>query len=164
MWDRRQFLAAGTAAALAPRLAQVPTESAQAAADVLRRAIGLAAARFHFATLPHTAKPAYTLEASGGEVRIAGTSAVAMCRAAYSYLRGQCEAMICWSGSHLDLPVTLPSLTLTKVECPYRHIQYLNPCTYGYTMAWWDWPRWERELDWMALHGITMPLAMEGQE
>lgn len=31
-------------------------------------------------------------------------------------------------------------------------------------MAFWDWPRWERELDWMALHGITMPLAMEGQE
>jgi alpha-N-acetylglucosaminidase len=31
-------------------------------------------------------------------------------------------------------------------------------------MAFWDWARWERELDWMALHGITMPLAMEGQE
>jgi alpha-N-acetylglucosaminidase len=31
-------------------------------------------------------------------------------------------------------------------------------------MAFGDWERWERELDWKALHGITMPLAMEGQE
>ena len=133
---------------------------------VLRRQVGPAAARFHFEPLPASpdGNPAYTIVASQGEVRIAGTSAVAMCRAAYTYLRGQCGAMVCWSGSHLDLPNPLPALAPVRVDCPYRHIQYLNPCTYGYTMAFWDWPRWERELDWMALHGITMPLAMEGQE
>ncbi|MEI3154691.1 MAG: alpha-N-acetylglucosaminidase TIM-barrel domain-containing protein [Odoribacter sp.] len=26
------------------------------------------------------------------------------------------------------------------------------------------WERWEKEIDWMALHGITMPLAITGQE
>ena len=31
-------------------------------------------------------------------------------------------------------------------------------------MAWWDWARWERELDWAALNGINMPLAFLGQE
>ena len=31
-------------------------------------------------------------------------------------------------------------------------------------MAWWDWPQWERMIDWMALHGINMPLAVTGQE
>ncbi|MGH7996193.1 MAG: alpha-N-acetylglucosaminidase, partial [Opitutaceae bacterium] len=48
--------------------------------------------------------------------------------------------------------------------CPYRFVQYYNPCTYGYSLAFWDWDRWQRELDWMALHGVTMPLALEGQE
>ena len=43
-------------------------------------------------------------------------------------------------------------------------VQCYNVCTYGYTTAFWNWDRWERELDWMALHGINMPLAMEGQE
>jgi alpha-N-acetylglucosaminidase len=31
-------------------------------------------------------------------------------------------------------------------------------------MSWWDWPRWEKEVDWMALHGINMPLALTGEE
>lgn len=29
---------------------------------------------------------------------------------------------------------------------------------------WWDWARWQRELDWMALNGINMALAFTGQE
>lgn len=29
-------------------------------------------------------------------------------------------------------------------------------------MAWWDWGRWEREIDWMALNGINLPLALTG--
>jgi len=31
-------------------------------------------------------------------------------------------------------------------------------------MPFWDWRKWEREIDWMALHGINTPLAMTGQE
>jgi hypothetical protein len=30
--------------------------------------------------------------------------------------------------------------------------------------VWWDWERWEKEIDWMALHGINLPLAFTGQE
>jgi alpha-N-acetylglucosaminidase len=30
-------------------------------------------------------------------------------------------------------------------------------------MSWWDWDRWEKEIDWMALNGINMPLAITGQ-
>jgi alpha-N-acetylglucosaminidase len=30
-------------------------------------------------------------------------------------------------------------------------------------MVWWDWKRWEQEIDWMALNGINMPLAVLGQ-
>lgn len=31
-------------------------------------------------------------------------------------------------------------------------------------MVWWDWDRWQREIDWMALNGINMALAFSGQE
>jgi alpha-N-acetylglucosaminidase len=31
-------------------------------------------------------------------------------------------------------------------------------------MSWWDWNRWEKEIDWMALNGINMPLAVTGEE
>ena len=31
-------------------------------------------------------------------------------------------------------------------------------------MAFWNWDRWEKEIDWMALNGINMPLAITGEE
>eukprot|EP00041_Stephanoeca_diplocostata_P026908 m.733684 g.733684 ORF g.733684 m.733684 type:complete len:846 (+) comp23074_c0_seq1:615-3152(+) len=31
-------------------------------------------------------------------------------------------------------------------------------------MWWWDWSRWEREIDWMALWGVNLVLAYTGQE
>lgn len=31
-------------------------------------------------------------------------------------------------------------------------------------MAFWNWDRWEQEIDWMALRGINLPLAFVGQE
>ena len=38
----------------------------------------------------------------------------------------------------------------------------MNVCTFGYSYAHWDWKRWEREIDWMAMNGINMPLAFNG--
>lgn len=31
-------------------------------------------------------------------------------------------------------------------------------------MAFWDWNRWEKEIDWMALNGVNLPLAIVGTE
>jgi hypothetical protein len=45
-----------------------------------------------------------------------------------------------------------------------RYRQYFNYCTFSYTAAWWHWERWQREIDWMAMHGVNMPLAITGQE
>jgi alpha-N-acetylglucosaminidase len=44
------------------------------------------------------------------------------------------------------------------------HSYNMNFCTHSYTMAWWGWEEWERELDWMALHVVTMPLIALGRE
>ncbi|KAG0483644.1 hypothetical protein HPP92_011728 [Vanilla planifolia] len=32
------------------------------------------------------------------------------------------------------------------------------------SFAWWDWERWEKEIDWMALQGINLALSFTGQE
>ena len=47
-------------------------------------------------------------------------------------------------------------------DAKYRY--YLNTCTFGYSMTSWTWKRWQREIDWMALHGINMPLQLVGME
>ena len=41
---------------------------------------------------------------------------------------------------------------------------YQNVCTPGYSFVWWQWPDWERHIDWMALNGVNLPLAFTGQE
>lgn len=47
---------------------------------------------------------------------------------------------------------------------PYRVRYFLNYCTFSYSMAFWDWPRWEKLLDWCAMHGVNMLLDLVGHE
>ena len=44
-------------------------------------------------------------------------------------------------------------------HCRYHQ----NVCTPGYSYVWWQWPDWEQHIDWMALNGVTLPLAFTGQ-
>lgn len=46
--------------------------------------------------------------------------------------------------------------------CSADYRYYLNYCTFSYSMSVWTWERWEQEIDWMALHGINMPLQIVG--
>lgn len=132
---------------------------------VLRRLLGARADQFELAwTAAVDGRPVYEAKASNGSVSIQGSSGVAICRGAYMYLREACNAMVTWSGRHLDFPAKFPNYSERRVVSPYQHTQYYNPCTFGYTTPFWNWQRWERELDWMALHGINMPMALDGQE
>ena len=45
-----------------------------------------------------------------------------------------------------------------------RFRYYQNVCTTSYSFVWWDWKRWEREIDWMALNGFNLALAFNGME
>ncbi len=140
------------------------TASVTAARDVLERTLGPRAASFTLAFTPsHDSLEEFTVEAHGGHVTIRGNSAVALVRGAYFYLRSTGYGMVAWSGKRLALPSRLPDYAGVTVRTPYRFRQYFNVCTFGYSTVWWDWPRWEREIDWMALHGINMPLALVGQ-
>lgn len=142
------------------------SNSAGAASAVMQRVIGQRARSFVFepiANIPN-GLDVYEIQAAGGKVTVRGNSAVAMCRGAYDYLRGECHCMFTWEGEHMDLPARLPDIAFRRVVSPYSLRQYYNVCTFGYTTAYWDWPQWQHELDWMALHGINMPLAEVGTE
>lgn len=136
-----------------------------AARAVFTRLLGDRAREFELDFIPaENGHLVYEVAASGGTVSVKGSSAVAICRGAYAYLRGACRAMVTWSGRHLELPARFPDQAHQHVVCPYRFVQYYNVCTFGYTTPFWNWERWQRELDWMALHGVTLPLALDGQE
>ena len=51
---------------------------------------------------------------------------------------------------------------LPALFCRFSYFQ--NVCTQSYSMWWWSWDRWQREIDWAALWGVNLMLAYTGQE
>ena len=111
-------------------------------------------------------KDVFTLEGRGGKVIIGGNNANSMAVALNRYLNRYCKVTVSW---YADVPVGLPKV-LPDVSTPERVTArvpqrfFLNYCTWGYTMPFWQWKDWERLIDWMALNGVNLPLAITGQE
>ncbi|KAF5903954.1 alpha-N-acetylglucosaminidase, partial [Clarias magur] len=98
-------------------------------------------------------------------VVVVGSSGVAAAAGVYHYLKYYCSCHVSWSGDQLRVPRPLPRITgVLRISTQHRFRYYQNVCTQSYSTVWWDWPRWQREIDWMALNGINLPLAFTGQE
>ena len=105
----------------------------------------------------------YEINASDGKLVISGSSQSALCYAFNLYLRQACHTMVTWGGRNGSIPEKWPDYSAGATS-PYSLRYFLNVCTFGYTAPYWDWDRWSRELDWMALHGVNMPLASVASE
>ncbi|BAV09343.1 alpha-N-acetylglucosaminidase [Filimonas lacunae] len=143
--------------------------SAQHANEVtglIKRILPKQAASFIVEPLPDVAeKDAFEIESRQGKIVLRGNNGVSQASALYYYLTEYCHCQITWNGTQLKLPTTLPAIQgVVHRTTPYEYRYYLNYCTFNYSMSWWDWSRWEKEIDWMALHGINTPLAITGEE
>ncbi|HET7897738.1 MAG TPA: alpha-N-acetylglucosaminidase TIM-barrel domain-containing protein, partial [Flavisolibacter sp.] len=114
---------------------------------------------------PESGKDAFEIESNQNKIVLRGNNGVAIASALYYYLNEVGHCQITWNGENLKLPAVLPAVQ-KKIQknSPYTFRYYLNYCTFNYSMSWWDWSRWEKEIDWMALHGINMPLSIIGEE
>lgn len=135
--------------------------------DALRglahRVLGDAGSAVRTATLTASGR-AFEYRAEAGVVTVAATDGVSAAVGLHHYLRDRCGRSIGWD-TPLPLPLTtLPDGPPRRGDARVRDGYYLNFCTFSYTMPYWTWADWEREIDWMALHGITMPLAVTGHE
>ncbi|MEG2969842.1 MAG: alpha-N-acetylglucosaminidase [Akkermansia sp.] len=81
------------------------------------------------------------------------------------YLKNVAKVHFSWNGDRLDLPTPLPrpDKTITITE-PWNIVFAYNYCTLSYTAAFWDWDRWQHELDFLALSGFTHALVTAGLE
>ena len=107
----------------------------------------------------------FELDQQGSKVVVRGNTWVNISTGINWYLKYYCGIQLTWNQMHASLPAELP-----KVSHKERHetdltLRYdFNYCTFSYSMPFWDWERWQEEIDWMALHGINMPLAAVGYE
>ena len=111
-------------------------------------------------------KDVFTLESRGGKVIIGGNNAGSMAVGLNRYLNRYCKVTVSW---YADVPVVLPKVlpdvpAIERVTARVPQRFFLNYCTWGYTMPFWQWRDWERFIDWMALNGVNLPLAITGQE
>ncbi len=154
---------AGGMAAKSP----VPPE-VDAAKGLVHRLLPGHEKHFRLELIPPAAdgKEVFELEGVDGKVVIRGSDALAMAKGLDWYLKHQCRTTVSWyKADPIQLPETLPPVEgKIRKENVCRDRFFLNYCTFGYTMPWWDFSDWERLIDWMALNGVNMPLAITGQE
>ena len=114
----------------------------------------------------------FVLGSEGDLILIKGTTISAITTGIGWYLNNIAKVNIAWNSlnekasgdAYATLPDDLPLPADEKHVCDAKYRYYLNYCTFGYSMATWTWKRWQQEIDWMALHGINMPLQIVGLE
>lgn len=137
-----------------------------AAESLIRRVVPAVASQFTAESIPtDDDKDVFEIEGHGKNIILRGNNAVSIASALNHYLKYYCHRQIIFTEdtrSFRDPLANVPGLV--RVTSSFQHRAYLNYCTFSYTAAWWDWDRWQQEIDWMAMHGINMPLAITGQE
>ena len=115
----------------------------------------------------------FSINGEDGKVLVKGSTLSAITTGLGWYLNHIAKINIAWNSlnektvsgaAYADLsniPVPTAEETHTS-DAKYRY--YLNTCTFGYSMTSWTWKRWQQEIDWMALHGVNMPLQLVGLE
>lgn len=81
------------------------------------------------------------------------------------FLKYYLNIHLSWNNMHALIPEEFPVIEIPVKKSTGQKIRYhFNYCTYGYSMPFWDWERWQQEIDWLLLHGINTPLTITGTE
>ena len=107
----------------------------------------------------------FIITSKDGKPCVKGNSVLAITTGVNWYLNHYANINVSWNQLTID---DIENYDFPIPEKEERHIcsadyrYYLNYCTFSYSMSTWTWERWEKEIDWMALHGINMPLQIVG--
>ncbi len=145
----------------------VKTEAEQVAYDLMARILPGHKDQIQFQEISRLSDSTdlFRITTDGKIVTIAGNNAGSMAVGLNHYLKNQCNSQISLNYQQLNLPDNLPLPSKpVAVQTPFDYRYFFNFCTYGYTMPWWNWERWEKMIDYMAMKGVNMPLATIGQE
>lgn len=138
---------------------------ARSAAELISRILPSHASQFAIEVMPEKGKDLFEIESIDALVVLRGNNGVSIASAFHQYLKDYGKCHVSWNGDQLNLPKRLPVVPKkVSVECLHENRVYFNYCTLSYTASWWDWSRWEREIDFMAMNGFNTPLSVTGLE
>ena len=132
--------------------------------DLLERIEKGASAKFKIERVK-SQKDFFELDQQGRRVVVRGNTWVNIASGVNWYLKYYASIHLSWNQMQAKLPVVLPAVKQReRHETDLSQRYAFNYCTFSYSMAFWDWKRWEQEIDWLALHGVNLPLAIVGEE
>lgn len=176
--NRRTVLKAGAVGAVALGLSATSRPALAATApggtsgvtravrDLITRYLGTAkAAQFDLRILPGGGNGTFTVSGTQGHVILSGTDGPALSGAFNWWLKYTADGHVSWNYNQLSLPAVLPApASPVTVTTPYRIRMYGNPTWTGYTSPYWDWDRWQREIDYFAACSYTHVTVTQGTE
>jgi len=113
---------------------------------------------------PDAGRDLFEISGEKGRIVLRGNNSVSIALALGQYLKYTAHVNLSWCGSDWSLPEELPAPNAERRVIEQKYRVYMNYCTFNYSASWWDFERWEKEIDFMALNGINMPLCAVGIE
>ena len=93
-------------------------------------------------------KDYFELDQQGSRVVIRGNSWVNIGVGLNWYLKYYAGVHLSWNQMQAKLPSVLPPVTKKERHETGLTLRYaFNYCTFSYSMAFWDWERWQQEID-----------------
>lgn len=136
---------------------------AQSPVDSLLERIDSGLSRKIIIEITNAPADSFTITQQGFKPKITASNPISAAVGINTYLRQCAGVHLSWNRMTAQLPDTLPAVSAPiHRECRQPMRYYLNYCTHSYSAPFWDRKRWQQEIDWMALHGINMPLAITG--
>lgn len=134
--------------------------------DIASRRFSWLARALVFNIIPGTdGNEVFELSSGKGKIIISASTSSAAAEGLNWYLKYYCNRSMSHFGDNLSALSKLPVVqNKVRVVSPYSYRYALNYCTISYSMSFYTWKDWERELDWMALNGVNLMLAPVGME
>jgi alpha-N-acetylglucosaminidase len=108
---------------------------------------------------------------TNNQVQIRGSSLIALSHGLFILYQRECNiTLLSWSD---DSRPSRPCFASSSTKTPHQYFSQSTPFTYryafnvvtfSYSFKFWDFSRWERELDWLAFRGVNLALMHVGQE
>jgi alpha-N-acetylglucosaminidase len=132
---------------------------------VLARLLPHQAQQFELGTLPtDKGHERFRISSANGHIKVEGSTPSALLFGVNWYLKYVAHVQISPNGDRTGTaPFPLPKNVIER-ETPYAYRYALNENVDGYTAPYWDWPRWQREIDVLALSGINAVLIERGTD
>jgi alpha-N-acetylglucosaminidase len=134
--------------------------------DVLARLLRARASQFELGRIAaNDGRERFRISSANGRIKVDGSTPSALLFGVNWYLKYVARLQISTNGIRLGAGSRLPlPAAIIERETPYAYRYALNQNIDGYTAPYWSWPRWEHEIDVLALSGINAMIVERGMD